>query len=135
MIYTVSYSNVYVYIFLPTFWTPNGIDNPAHAWNHAFKKTDVRLDLDNTRSMITQPSGKGETMGEDRLEQLMNQHGLKRTHAGLATVRFEKKELTVETRDSGETFIVKSGSTIHACPTLTHLADYLGTLPTVARAK
>ncbi len=27
---------------------------------------DVRLDLDNTRSMITQPSEKGGTMGEDR---------------------------------------------------------------------
>jgi len=53
-------------------------------------------------------------MGEDRFEQLMHQHGLKRTHAGLATVRFEKKELSVDTRDSGETFIVKSGSAIHS---------------------
>jgi hypothetical protein len=74
-------------------------------------------------------------MGEDKFEQLMHQHGLKRTHAGLATVRFEKKDLSVETRDSGETFIVKSGSTIHMCSNISNLTEYLGTLPTTVRAK
>jgi hypothetical protein len=68
-------------------------------------------------------------MGEDRFEQLMHQHGLKRTHAGFTTTRFEKKDLSVETRDSGETFIVKSGSTIHSCPSLNDLAQYLETIP------
>jgi hypothetical protein len=68
-------------------------------------------------------------MGEDRFEQLMHQHGLKRTHAGLATTRFEKKDLSIETRDSGETFIVKSGSTIHSCPNFSDLTQYLETLP------
>jgi hypothetical protein len=64
----------------------------------------------------------------------MHQHGLKRTHAGLATVRFEKKDLSIETRDSGETFMVKSGSTIHTCPKISDLTEYLGTLPTGVRA-
>jgi hypothetical protein len=68
-------------------------------------------------------------MGEDGFEQLMRQHGLKRTHAGLATIRFEKKDLSVETRDSGETFIVKRGSTIHSCPNLNELTRYLQTAP------
>jgi hypothetical protein len=68
-------------------------------------------------------------VSEDRFEQLMNQHGLKKTHAGLATIRFENKDLSVETRDSGETFIVKRGSTIHSCPNLNDLTQYLGTSP------
>ena len=68
-------------------------------------------------------------MGEDRFEQLMNQHGLKRTHSGMATTRFEKKDLSVETRDSGESFIVKSGSTIHSCSNLNDLTQYLGSVP------
>jgi hypothetical protein len=74
-------------------------------------------------------------MGGDRFEQLMHQHGLKRTHAGLATVRFEKKELSVETRDSGESFIVKHGSSIHTCPNISNLTEYMETLPMAVRAK
>jgi hypothetical protein len=68
-------------------------------------------------------------VGEDRFEQLMNQHGFKKTHSGMATIRFEKKDLSVETRDSGETFIVKRGSAIHSCPNLNDLTQYLGTIP------
>jgi len=74
-------------------------------------------------------------MGEDRFEQSMHQHGLKRSHAGLATVRFEKKDLSVETRDSGETFIAKNGSTIHTCPNIANLNEYLEKLPKAVRAK
>jgi hypothetical protein len=60
--------------------------------------------------MVQTPRQEGRTtMGEDRFEQLMRQHGMKRTHAGLATIRFEKKDLSIETGDSGETFIVRSG--------------------------
>jgi hypothetical protein len=68
-------------------------------------------------------------MAEDRFEQLMSQHGFKKTHSGLATIRFEKKDLSVETRDSGETFIVKNASNIHTCPNISNLTEYLGTLP------
>jgi len=75
----------------------------------------------------------GVTMGEDKFEQLMRQHGLKKTHSGLATIRFEKAGLSIETRDSGETFIVKHGSTIHTCPNITNLYEYLGTLSATSR--
>jgi hypothetical protein len=68
-------------------------------------------------------------MGDDRFEQLMRQHGLKRTHAGFTTTRFEKKDLSIETRDSGESFIVKSGSTIHSCPNFGELTQYLESIP------
>ena len=64
-------------------------------------------------------------MGKDRFDQLMRQHGLKRTHAGHATSRFEKKDLSVETPDSGESFIVKHGSLIHTCPNIANLSEYL----------
>jgi len=74
-------------------------------------------------------------MGEDKFEQLMHQHGLKRSHAGLATVRFEKKDLSVEICDSGESFIVKHESSIHTCPNIANLAEYLDKLPTAVRAK
>lgn len=76
-----------------------------------------------------------ETMGEDRFDQLMRQHGLKRTHSGLATTRFEKKDLSVETRDSGESFIVKHGSLIYTCPNIANLAEHMEKLPTAVRAK
>ncbi|MGB9434233.1 MAG: hypothetical protein WBQ89_18455, partial [Candidatus Acidiferrum sp.] len=69
------------------------------------------------------------TMAEDKFEQLMSQHGFKKTHSGLATVKFEKKDLIVETRDSGETFIVKNASHIQTCPNIGRLTEYLGTLP------
>jgi hypothetical protein len=82
--------------------------------------------------MVQTPRQEGRTtMGEDRFEQLMRQHGMKRTHAGLATIRFEKKDLSIETRDSGETFIVRSESIIHSCPNLSDLAQYLETIPKV----
>jgi hypothetical protein len=67
-------------------------------------------------------------MAEDKLEQLMSQHGFKKTHSGLGTIKFEKKDLSVETRDSGETFIVKRGSNIHSCPNIANLIEYLGSL-------
>jgi len=68
-------------------------------------------------------------MPEDRFEQLMRQHGLKRTHVGMTTIRFEKKDLSVETRDSGESFIVKKGSSIQTFPNIANLTDFLGKLP------
>jgi len=67
-------------------------------------------------------------MGEDKFEQLMSQHGFKKTHSGMATTRFEKKEVSVETRDSGETFIVKNANHIQTCPNIGHLTEYLGSL-------
>lgn len=67
-------------------------------------------------------------MAEDKFEQLMNQHGFKKTHSGMATVRFERRDVSVETRDSGETFIVKSASHIQTCPNIGSLTEYLGTL-------
>lgn len=67
-------------------------------------------------------------MAEDKFEHLMSQHGFKKTHSGLATTRFEKKDVSVETRDSGETFIVKNASHIQTCPNIGNLTEYLGTL-------
>jgi len=67
-------------------------------------------------------------MSEDRFEQLMSQNGFKKTHSGMATIRFEKKDLSVETRDSGETFIVKNASHIQTCPSIGSLTEYLGSI-------
>jgi len=67
-------------------------------------------------------------MSEDRFAQLMSQNGFKKTHSGMTTIRFEKKDLSVETRDSGETFIVKNASHIETCPNLGRLSEYLDTL-------
>ena len=67
-------------------------------------------------------------MSEDKFERLMTQQGFKKTHSGMATIRFEKKDVSVETRDSGETFIVKSASHIQTCPNIENLIEYLGTL-------
>ena len=64
----------------------------------------------------------------DKFEQLMSQHGFKKTHSGMATIRFEKKDVSVETRDSGETFIVKNASHIQTCPNINNLTEYLSTL-------
>jgi hypothetical protein len=64
----------------------------------------------------------------DQFEQLMSQHGLKKTHSGLGTIKFEKKDLSVETRDSGETFIVKNASHVQTCANIGNLTEYLGSL-------
>jgi hypothetical protein len=57
----------------------------------------------------------------------MEEHELERA-AGRDRIRYERIGLSVESKDDGETFVVRHGDRVQICPGLVKLEDCLSTL-------
>jgi hypothetical protein len=62
-----------------------------------------------------------------KLKEVMALHNLEKVEKQ-SPIKYEKMGLSVESRDDGETFIVRHGERIRICPGHSQLDDYLSTL-------
>ena len=63
----------------------------------------------------------------EKMREVMELHNLEKVKQQ-NPIKYEKMGLSVESRDDGETFVVRHGDRIRICPGLSKLDDYLSTL-------